>query len=55
MVSGPFDVGRSVRPVAKESGLLHRPWAFGPAVLGFAMLAIYLTLIVGLELPLLYG
>src|SRR3990172_11365880 len=38
--------GLKVWKVAKDSRLLSRPWTFGTAVVGFAMLAAYLALIV---------
>lgn len=33
--------------MAREYELLRRPWAFGTAVVGFAMVAIYVAIIVG--------
>jgi hypothetical protein len=33
--------------MAMESELLRRPWVFGTTVVGFAMVAIYLAIIVG--------
>jgi|GEM_PF-3193335 len=39
--------GRSLWNMARESELLRRPWAFGTAVIGFAMLAIYVAIVVG--------
>ncbi len=36
---------RNVAPMTESSDLMKRPWATATAVLGFAMLAVYLTLI----------
>lgn len=33
--------------MAREYELLRRPWAFGTAVVGFAMVAIYVAIIMG--------
>ena len=40
-------IGRSLWNMAREYELLRRLWAFGTAVVGFAMVAIYVSIIVG--------
>ena len=40
-------IGRSLQNMAREYEFLRRPWAFGTAVVGFAMVVIYVSIIVG--------